>query len=92
MTDTVQVKLNKSYKKIFDATTNAGESYTIQNTTSIPIHYFARDTTPDDSDEDGFILYAHKSGAIEDISDDIYFKASQAIGATLTYDLRETSV
>ena len=63
MADTVILPLTETFVKVFDATADAGKSFTIQNTSLVPIVFLAKSTTPAFK-EVGFILGADKSGAV----------------------------
>ena len=87
MADTQTTTLTQSFTKVFDATTNLAESYTIQNNSTVPITFLKKSTTPADT-ERGLYLYKGEDGSVLDISDDVYFRATNSNGATLTFDLR----
>lgn len=90
MADSIKLPLSLTFVKVFDSTTNSGESYTIQNNTTVPITYVLSSSTPE-AGATGFQLDKGVSGAILDISDDIYFRAMNERGSTLTYHLRESA-
>lgn len=87
MVDTVTIPLGISFTKIFDATTDAGKSFTIQNISLIPIRFLKKSTAPLDT-EKGLVLGADQVGAVLDISDDVYFRATNSRGANLVTDQR----
>jgi len=87
MADTVVTSLTESFLKIFDAVTDLGKSFTIQNNTLVDIVFLKKDTVPV-AGEKGLILGAGKAGAVLDVSEDVYFRATNSRGAILTSDER----
>ena len=88
MADTpVPTSLTESFLKIFDAVTDAGKSFTIQNNTLVDIVFLKKGTVPV-AGAKGLILGAGLAGAVLDVSDDVYFRATNSRGSTLTVDER----
>lgn len=87
MADTIVTPLTESFLKIFDAAADAGKSFTLQNNTFIDIVFLKKGTVPV-AGEKGLILGAGISGAVLDVSDDVYFRAANSKGTTLIIDER----
>lgn len=88
MSDTpIPIPLTETFLKVFDAVTDAGKSFTIQNNTSVVIVFLKKATVPPDT-ERGLHLYKGEAGAVLNISDDVYFRATNSTGSRLTLDER----
>ncbi len=87
MADTTFFALTDAFSLIFDGTTDAGKNFTVQNLGGSDVFLQKKATVPANT-EFGLLFLPRVPGAVLDITDDIYARASVGGTATLVTDER----